>query len=213
MDDEILVHRIATGVIVEANGLDPATSVEILNRLDAVEGLADTINPYPMVANRYLSTKSHGFGGAAASAPITPLQRLWAPIFIPAPFETFAMTVNVSVPQVGAEIRLALYDRTGARKRSFSTASAETAGWKGLVIATGELVPRGLNYLMVQCNGVAGVELLHLSGGYSMYHSTNAMEEYGSLRGSGDFAVLPDTIEGNTVGGSALVPYLGIRVG
>lgn len=193
--------------------IPPGEWTSVQQRLTDVEGLANTTNPYPLQAGVYISTKSHGLGGTPVSSTLTPLQQRWTPVFVPTSFLAQSMSVNVTVGQPGARIRLSMYGPDRSLLASYYTGPAETTGWKEFELSGTPLrIPRGINYLSVQCNEVANVEIMHLSGGFLLYHSAaGAMADYGALRKNNvSFDAALPTVQSD--GAMLYPPFLGIKV-
>lgn len=183
--------------------------IDTRTRLTAVELAAASINPYKRTNNAYLSTQSHGLGGAVINTPLPAEEIVWTPIFLPFGFTTTAMAVYIAVAQPGAIVRLGLYNASGTLVQDFGTANADTVGWKHIEIATARTVSAGDNSLCVHLNNVAGVEIRGLTNALALYHSATTLGTYFGFRGTRTFSSLPATIEFNGATGNA--PMLAIR--
>lgn len=165
MDDQIIQHRMARGIIVEgASGILASEWTDVLERLTTVEGVAETFLPYTPDTGQYISPVTHGIGDKNQETVgiVQPNNVYWTPIWVPQAITTNSMAVHVTDPAAGGTLTLGLYDRNGSLVRSYGTVTTDTGGWKIAALSTGvtQEVPPGLSWLAVKANTTSDIEIV-----------------------------------------------------
>jgi hypothetical protein len=182
---------------------------DVKARLLAVEGKADTSNPYEPPVGFYVGPMTHGVGGSLSTVAIVAGQALWTPIWTPVPMSIDLMGVFVTTAQPGAQLRLSVYNAAGARLRDAGTVNAETTGPKLATISAPQTLERGLTWLCVQANSVSGVEINRLVDTRPIFIEFATATPVGSFADAASFASAPASM--STAGAFPWAPHLIIR--